>query len=222
MKYIKYVAILAFALFRKVFGLVWIYVALPFRQYARNTVYNYALSNGIYLKRLLERPIYESEEYEDIKPYYAIMPYHGTEGGFIHKRKVSAIEYYVVVWLIWGWLDDDSNYDTYDCGFINTIRNGERLNWFPKKWLDGCKCEQYGNSFDLGDARLKEFSFWGTTLWNIRNTAYNFKYLHYEVRESEYAEKCFYVQKWGWEFGYVPYGIGDERAGRLVFQPIRA
>lgn len=215
MRYLKYIAILLFSLFRKVFGLVWLYMALPFRHYARNTVYNYVLQNNIYLKRLLERPIMEDEY------YYNILPFHGTNGGYIHKRNVSAIEYYLVVFLIWGWLDDDANYDTYDCGFIETIRRGERLTWVPKKWLDGCKCKQYGNSFDLGDARSSEFSFWGSTLWNVRNTAYNFKYLHYELREDEYADKGFYFEKFGWQFGYVPYGTDNDKNGRLVFQKIK-
>ena len=198
-KYTRYMGIVLWALFRKVFGLVWYFVAVPFRKYARNTVYNYVLKNGIYLKRLLERPI---EEHENL---YIIAPYHNTQGGYIKKRDVSWIEYQLVVWFVWGWLDDDSNEDTFDRGYNNTIINGERLKWLPsfiKNSIRKVPKVQYGNSFDLGDAREPEFYFWASYLWTIRNTAYNFKYLLHEVRDDDL--------KFYWK------GFGYNEDGRLV------
>lgn len=190
---------LAFELFRKVFGLVWFYVAVPFRKYARNTVYNYVLQNDIYLKRLLERPILPLENGQ-----YYINPYHGTNGGYIKYRKISLVEYQLVYWLIWGWLDDDANYDTFDQGYVDTILNNERMKWFPKQLLKGCEGKQFGNSFDLGDKRSKEFHFWGSTLWNIRNTAYNFKYMQaVEEPSKEMHNVKFsifgYLFEYGWD-----------------------
>lgn len=198
-KYVRYVFLVIFTGFRKTFGLVWYFVAVPFRKYARNTVYNYVLDNDVYLKRLLERPI------ERVHHGYVIKPFHDTNGGHINYREVSTLEYYLVVWLIWGWLDDDSNEDTFDRGYNATIYNGERLTWLPsfiKKALKGVPEVQYGNSFDLGDAREKEFYFWASYLWTVRNTGYNFKYLFHEVRDENL--------KFYWK------GFGYREDGRLV------
>lgn len=209
MKYIRYVNILLWTLIRKAFGLVWFYVAVPFRAYARNTVYNYVLQNDLYLKRLLERPI-SRESYS----YYTIKPFHGTDGGTIEHRKVSWLEYQLVYWFIWGWLDDDANQDTTDKGYIQTIVNGERLEILPGEIeveliRDLTEFDIYGNSFDLGDKRAKFpiFEFWSSTLWNIRNTAYNFKYMQWEEERPEYL---FYHKIGNYEFGY-------NEDGRLVF-----
>ena len=176
MKYMEYLAVLLWTIIRKVLGLVMIYVALPFRKYARNVVYNYVLQNGIYLQRLLERPMVE---YTD---YWQILSYHGTDGGYVRKRKVSWLEYKLVYWLIWGWLDDDSNDDTFDYEHVERLRN-EGTMW--RYLLDGCKRNQYGNSFDLGNARQNNFHFWATTLWTWRNTAYNFRYMQWEKKAGD-------------------------------------
>ena len=203
-KYVRYVGILVWTLVRKAVGLIWFYIALPFRKYARNVVYNYVLQNGLYLKRLLERPITRTNY------GWEIAPYHYTDGGYIKYRKVSWVEYHLVYWLIWGWLDDDSNEDTFDKGHVATITSGERLRWFPKKCLESVPKVQYGNSFDLGDVREPAFHFWASTLWLWRNTAYNFKYMQWEENRPE---MLFYHVWKGWEFGYLPDGVNK---GRLV------
>ena len=212
-KYMRYAGILVWTLFRKYFGLVWFYVALPFRKYARNVVYNYVLQNGLYLKRLLERPILSMTVSPGVLSY-KIAPYHGTDGGYINHRKVSWLEYQLVYWFIWGWLDDDSNEDTFDKGHVATIMRGERLRWFPKKCLESVPEVQYGNSFDLGDAREPAFHFWASTLWLWRNTAYNFKYMQWEENRPE---MLFYHVVGGLGFGYLPSG---RNKGRLVCEKV--
>ena len=207
-KYLRYAGIILFTAFRKVFGLVWYFVAVPFRGYARSVVYNYVLQNGLYLKRLLERPI------EDAHHGWVIKPFHGSDGGYIEHRKVSWLKYQLVYWFIWGWLDDDSNYDTFTKGHNGTIIRGERQQWLPSfivKALEKANEKEtpFGNSFDLGDRRAEFacFDFWSATLWTWRNTAYNFKYMQWEENRPE---MLFYHTVGSWKFGY-------KADGRLVF-----
>lgn len=194
--------------------MVWYFVAVPFRGYARNVVYNYVLANNKHLKRLYERPI---KEYDS---YYIISPYHGSEGGYITKRAVSWFEYQFVYWFIWGWLDDDSNWDTYDKGHNDTMITGERMKWLPKfikKSLTKAnnKGTMFGNSFDIGDRRADVeplFSFWSSYLWTVRNTAYNFKYMQWDTDDES---RVFLVRKFGMKFGYEP---DDIVAGRQNYR----
>lgn len=190
-----------FALFRKVFGLVWFFVVMHFRRYANNVVFNYVLQNNIYLKRLLERPITRPHKWN-----YYIQPFHNTNGGVIKFRKISYVEYILVYFIIWGWLDADTNNDTFDTGYNNTIINGERLKWMPEfiiKRLHSANfhAESPGNSFDLGDSKKSEFFFWASFLWLIRNTAMNFAYMQ---RNS--TEQYCYKKIGKYEFGWVRHG----------------
>jgi hypothetical protein len=155
-------------------------------------VFNYVLANGVYLQRLLERPIV------DTYYSYIIQAYHGTNGGSIKKRKVSWLEYKLVYWLIWGWLDSDCNDDTFDYGHVERLtREGGFLGWLVK----GATRKQYGNSFDLGDARESNFHFGATTQWTWRNTAYNFRYMQFE-KSSE--DKNLFLHTIGnYKFGWV-------------------
>ena len=200
-KYIKYVGILLWTLFRKYFGLIWFWVALPFRKYARSVVYNYVLQNSVYLKRLLERPIIPI-----MGGGWVIRPYHGSEGGYVEYRKVSWLEYKLVYWVIWGWLDDDSNQDTYAKGYNKTLFSGERMKWLPSFITKRLEAEYdkdvvFGNSFDLGDRRGENaaFEFWSSYLWTIRNTAYNFKYMQWE---TDNVDDVFLIEKFGVKFGW--------------------
>jgi len=203
MKYIEYLAILLWTIIRKVVGVPITMLVIPFRGYARNVVYNYVLQNDVYLQRLLERPI----EVEAKEWYYKIEPYHNTKGGYIKYRKINYIEYKLVYWLIWGWLDDDSNQDTYDSGYNDTIIGGERLTWLGngiKTCLqrDINKAKVYGNSFDLGDKRAEYplFGFWSALFWSIRNTSYNFKYMQMEKHISD--KNIFLIELDKWKFGW--------------------
>lgn len=194
MKYLEYTSIILFTLFRKVFGLVWIYVALPFRHYANNVVFNYVLANGVYLQRLLERPV----NHKLSNSLYMIGAYHNTSGGYIKKRKVSYLEYKLVYWLIWGWLDSDCNDDTFDYGHVDRLtKEGGFLGWLVK----GAKRKEFGNSFDLGDSIKPNFHFGATTQWTWRNTAYNFRYMQYE--KPCYDKNLFLFTIGSWRFGWA-------------------
>ncbi|QJT71032.1 hypothetical protein GR7B_00234 [Vibrio phage vB_VcorM_GR7B] len=225
MKYVYFISVVLFTLLRKVVGLVAFWFALPFRGYARNVVYNYRLNHGKYLKRLWERPIRLSEDMS----VFIIDPYHGTEGGFIRCRDVSHIEYFLVYWFIWGWLDDDTNYDTMCLGFTEKVLTGEHpKGWFTKlfrKQLEGAVVTMtnslYGNSFDLGDRRACEplFSFPASLLWLMRNTAYNFKYSQYETLDES---RVFYFEIFNRAFGWKPEGIicGRQNYTLVFFETI--
>lgn len=204
MKYIKYLFILLFTLVRKVFGLFWFWIVCPFRGYARNVVYNYKLQNGLWLKRLNER-----------NPKLYGGKYHLTGGrtqtGKINYRKISKLEYLFVYWFIWGWLDDDSNYDTCDLGFIQKVITGEHKSWMGKPFKDLLKqhaqimeASVFGNSFELGDIRAQSpvLLSVSTLFWLMRNTAYNFKYDQYESKEQD-----FYFELFGYAFGWAPQDI---------------
>lgn len=211
MKYAKYVFILMWTLVRKVIGVPMFFLVAPFRKYARRVVYNYKLANGLYLKRMYER------RQTDVGSHYAVYP-----KGILKKRHITTIEYIIVYWLIWGWLDDDSNYDTMDKGFLKTIRDGERKTlvnkYFGKQIQDAINAmdsARFGNVFDLGDARTPCFHWLGTLMWVTRNTAYNFKYDQYETINTD---DLFLFEVFGKKFGWIPQ---DKPRGihnyRLVF-----
>ena len=167
-------------------GIVWWWAAVPFRKYARNTVYNYCIPRGK-LKRLQER----HPELKDDN--WLLQDVHNTGMvGHVKRRKVSAVEYWLVVLLIWGWLDDDSNNDTYSASHVK--RN------FP--WLT-VRDRQYGNAFDLGDRQLADFHWLASWLWTCRNTAYNFSYLW---EESNNPDDTWLYTVGKYSFGWKPDG----------------
>lgn len=196
MKYIEYLLILAWHVLSKVIGVFWFFVAVPFRRYARNTVYNYVLDNGVYLKRLEERPITKRPS------YYFIAPFHNAKGGMIKRRHVSKLEYTLVFWLIWGFLDDDANDDTFDIGRVEELRKESKVWAF---FLRGAKRNQYGNSFDLGDARVNNFHFFASMFWNNRNTAQNFLYMQFQKKTQPFLHTIA-GRQFGW--GVAPDGVG--------------
>jgi len=212
MKYLEYISILLWTIIRKVAGVPITMMVIPFRGYARNTVYNYVLQNGVYLQRLLERPILGRVPSHFIINgketfCYKIDTYHYTKGGYIKYRKISYIEYKLVYWLIWGWLDDDSNQDTYDKDYSQSIVDGKRMSWIGSGvrvslLIDIGKAEIFGNSFDLGDKRAEYplFGFWSTLFWSMRNTAYNFKYMQMEKHISD--KNIFMIELGKWKFGW--------------------
>jgi len=111
---------------------------------------------------------------------------HGTgRNGYIAKRNVNTFMFYIIVFLIYGWLDSDSNEDTTDKGHIQRIIDnpGKWDIWgrLFRRWLKPVDTV-YGNTFDLGDIRAEYpyFHWANTAVWNCRNTAMNFKYLWYE------------------------------------------
>ena len=176
-------------IFGKTLGKFWVFAAIPFRAYARNVVYNYVLQNDLPLKRLMERNPSGDEEGPmtqggrwDLDDIHGLSNHHDLKG-FIKYRDVNKLQFYLVVFFIWGWLDDDSNQDTTDIGYIKTLLSGERKSWHriftpALRKIDSTDAV-YGNSFDLGDVRGQHpFYNWAATfVWNERNTAMNFQYL---------------------------------------------
>lgn len=171
-----------YLIFGKTLGKVWIFAAIPFRAYGHSVTFNWVLQNGLPYKRLMERnPAWTGEG-------WALEDIHGMAGhhdlrGFIKYRKVTKLQFYLVVFFISGWLDPDSNQDTTDTGYIKTLLSGERKSWhrifnqaLRKIDLDSVV---YGNAFDLGDVRAEHsFYNWAATfVWNERNTAMNFQYI---------------------------------------------
>jgi len=218
-KYIYWLFVLAMVVIRKVVGLIMVWTAIPFRSYGRNTIYSYHLENDIFLKRLWERrPIRMSK-----KLWKLTMTPHPIEYGdigdrYIKTRRVSTAEYYLVLWLIWGWLDDDANEDTYDKGFNLTIINKTRKEWMPGFIVDSLKtaveeaeaCPIKGNSFDLGDGRSKYplFNFWSTFWWTNRNTGYNFNYRFHEISDKSLVwSKEYKGGLIGWRPGTIVNGV---------------
>ena len=204
MKYLRYLGIVLFTGFRKVFGLAWYLVVVPFRFYANNVVFNYTLDNGVYLKRLLEKSITETDE------YFTIQPSHGTIGGKIKRRDVSKAEYYLVYWIIWGWLDADSFCDTSSERFMKEWQDGTRGTRDNSKKLAKCK----GSAFDRGDDVEKNWCGLMAILWNVRNTGVNFKYSQWECREPK---QLFYFKLGEWQFGYHTKESDPKHIGRLIF-----
>lgn len=183
----KKLAYILYLIICKPLGRFWIFFALPFRGYARNVVYNYVLQNGLPLKRLRER---EPRLLPDVSGW-ALRDIHGLANqpeklhGFIAYRKVTKLQFYLVVFLIWGWLDDDSNQDTTDTGYIRTLITGERKSWHTifnpiLRKIDMGKVV-YGCAFDLGDVRAQHpFQNWASTwVWTDRNSAMCFQYLFF-------------------------------------------
>lgn len=192
MKYLEYILILVWHVLSKLIGYVWFFAVVPFRRYANNVVFNYVLQNGIYLKRLMEREIeYINGEFSK---FYIIRPYHGTEGGTINYRKVSWLEYQLVYWFIWGFLDSDANDDTFDIGRVEELRKSKFWAFF----LKGAERKQFGNAFDLGDAREDNFHFFASLFWNTRNTAQNFLYMQFQKQTQPFLHMIF-GRKWGWD-----------------------
>ena len=184
----KKLAYIIYLIFGKTLGRFWIFAALPFRGYARSVVYNYVLQNetSVKIKRLMERfPRWNWEKDGwDLTDVHGLSNHHNLRG-FIEARdrRVSKLQFYLVVFLIWGWLDDDSNQDTTDTGYIKTLLSGERKSWHlifnPALRKIDLDSAVYGNAFDLGDVRAEHpfFNWAATFVWADRNSAMNFQYL---------------------------------------------
>jgi len=207
MKYLYYIFVFFTIIIRHTIGLVMIWFAIPFRKYGRSVVYNYHLQNGIFLKRLFERKPRRTPSGWTLNGGE-----HSSTIGFVKYRDVNKIQYYLVLWFIWLWLDDDSNEDTYSAGFNMTIVNGERKTWMPefiKRRLHKAATTTNvtairGNSFDLGDVRGEYplFEFWSVLLWTLRNSAYNFNYKFNEIKDTS---MLFRIVIFGRLFGWDKY-----------------
>ena len=214
MKYIYYILVLLTVILRRVlFPLV--FIAIPFRKYLRNTVYNYHLNNDIKLKRLYERnPVLTRCQIAiNHKCWILDGGSHSSCRGIVERNPITRIEYLFALSL-WLFLDDDCNEDTYDKGFNETIINGERKKWMPefiksklRKAVDRANMMHVrGNSFDLGDTRADYplYEFWSVLLWSLRNPAYNFNYKFNQMVGDKYAFK---IVLFGRVFGWLEDGL---------------
>lgn len=174
-------------------------LAIPFRHKARNTVQRYCLQNKVYIKRLAERsPTWiEAHWCYLLKDVNSVEVMNGrkVEGAIFSSSPVSKMQFFFAM-LVWLWLDDDSNEDTTDAGYVNTIKVGlggwrvgesDRskgvLNFLYGRFLPEYKPGDilYGNTFDLGDVRASDphFNFWSAWIWARRNRAMNLKYFFF-------------------------------------------
>lgn len=195
-------AILLWTVIRKVVGVPMGILVVPFRAWAANVVFNYVLQNDLYLQRLTERPL----EWNEGEQQWDIGPYHGTDGGYIKYRYVSKLTYLVAYWGVFGWMDADSNQDTYDAGYNKTIVDGERFTWIGEgiktDLARDMETEVFGNTFDLGDRRAEHpmYGFWSMLLWLARNSGYGFKYMQWEKKAGD--PDIWLTQIGSWEFGW--------------------
>lgn len=207
---------------------IWIHLAIAYmlRGYSTNVVFNYVLQNNIWLPRLLER---KWELDSESMLYYPMAIKSGVAAkGYLKYRKISKLEYVLVLWLLWIWVDNDSGRDTASQAFTYKLSLGEVWSWLPEYFRNIVKKEYqrmldnsfwYGNAWNLGDARKDNSPEWywiASIYWLIRNTAYNFNYMFEECAEDD--PKYFYIEfpKLGWHFGYIPY-TNSERKGRMVW-----
>jgi len=168
---------------RKLLGLVVYWFVVPFRGYARSIVHSYCLQSDNYtrIKRLDER----FPQYRGHLGGWILNDVHEVgHNGFVKNLNVSKIHFWLVVFLLWGWVDDDSNEDTYSEGHCLRYTDGDLRHsimgtLFRKQLLRAVIDGTYGNSFDLGNYRAKDpkFNFIAALIWNTRNSAYNFQYL---------------------------------------------
>lgn len=171
-------------MWRKIVGKWKTFKYVDDRARLRSIVYNWVLQTEHYgvLQRLWEREPTYSQQLGG----WVLKDIHGVgHEGFIHERHVTQHEF-DKAFEQWGWLDDDSNFDTTDRGFIEELVHGKRRNhlWallFRKQLkvaLGELHETKYGNSFDLGDMRgqYPYYNKYAMLAWNDRNTAMNFQY----------------------------------------------
>jgi hypothetical protein len=193
-----------------------IILAFIFRRETRSIVYNYVLVNGVYLKRLEEVNITEESG------QYIFDSEAGTY--LLKKRKVYKWQFYIAV-CFWGFVNDNPEYDTVPTGYgldiINKLHFAYMPDWFRKyvaKEQSRLDNELEGRAFQLADSRTKVYLPLLSTLWYLRNSAYNFNYLFEEIREDDpnnfYKVITIFGYKTHW--GYIPY-TNSVRPGRLVW-----
>lgn len=207
MRYIKWAALALFMPIRKILGLFWVFACIPFRAYVRNYVYNYFLQNDCAPKRLQERSP------ERIGDVWLLKDIHGVGfPGIVEYRPVHKAWAWILILFIWGFLDDDSNHDTFDAGHIHKhyiAKDDWKIGSYQKQiFIDLLQSDlRFGNTFDLGDKRSwwPHYNFWAVLIWNSRNSAYNFSYLW---EQSNNPTDSWYFTLGPLEFGWKPDGQG--------------
>lgn len=127
----------------------------PFRHSIRNYVYNYFLSNNVYLDRCTVTSLFKSQ--------------YQTSKGFIKKRKTNKFIAYLAVFL-WFFLDDDASLDCCSSSYADPLKikglniRGSYFDLGDKQAENNIKCTLYN---------FKSFYYWAV----IRNGFYNWNYL---------------------------------------------
>lgn len=135
MKSLKLIGYRVMYLILSVLALFWVWPALLFRGYARSVVYNgiWQLDKKKWLGRFWQRnPLwFEGRKY--VPPGIILgVTHHGvTLQGFTKFRKISKLEFWFVVLVLWWPLDDCANFDMTDAGLVNSIKVGRDgwMNW---------------------------------------------------------------------------------------------
>lgn len=196
MKYLYYLGVLLFTPIRKIIGIPMYFIAVPFRRYARSVVHNYALENRdkVFIPRLFEVP-----RTFNGKTYYT-NDFKGSKGGWLKYRKVSKLEFTLVYWFLWGWIDDDSHCDTTSKVYLKEHIDGVRFRCMPIKYLEKCLEKCNGDAWCRGDAIEDNFCWFNSIKWSaIRNVGYNFKYNQFYTEDKN---KLFSFTLFGRSFGW--------------------
>ena len=165
-------------------------IAYSTRRYSRAIVYSYTLENRLYLPRLTNEPFTTIEWCGNINSWMLTNLKYCTRG-FVEKIEVSKLKYNLVYWLLWGWVDDDCDKDTYHIGYAYDIINKKHLKWAPeffrnlvRKELNIANKKPLVNSFAIGNDLEENWTPILSILWMFRNLAYNFNYSLEEMRED--------------------------------------
>lgn len=197
-RYVKILTVLEFIwkaiskLPQNIIGLVWWFVAFPFRKKARNIVYNYMYANGLSFPRMPKaRKVGARWLFEN-------------NVGYIKYNKVTRLEFEIYRLLFWSWIDDDASLvgtaefhavDVY--GSWSEKRSDDDVMLSDGSYTNiGANFVTKGSFFKIGELQNENtitdiFKFYKVSwLWNVRNTAYNFRYYtdgdklgDYDVRE---------------------------------------
>lgn len=197
----------------------WMILGYITRRYNTNAVFNYCLQNDIHLPRLNEIKWY----YDKATNCY----FNNVNGaGYIKYRKISKIEF-IFAFLLWLWVDNDSENDTTDQGIImDRIISKKTHKWMPEFLRNIVKKEKekavtkgfIGKAWSYGDARKSEWYWISSIFWLFRNTAYGYNYMLEEMREDSKYNFFKVIKIFGFAtiWGYIPYE-NSTRKGRLVF-----
>jgi len=171
----------------KLAGIFMIWGSIKDRAYWRDVVYNHVLQHNLQnnLNRLWERnPTWNGNGWN----------LHNKNGQIIGEVifiKDLPYEEFHRAYHHWKWLDDDSDLDTTDPGYINSItagpgswrnRTADRTKdffWY-RRFLPVFEPNSriLGKAFELGSTRAGSpyYNFWCTLAWTLRNSAMNRQY----------------------------------------------
>jgi len=105
------------------------------RAHARHIVYNYMLQNNVFNYYLKKYNLKITEKNND---------------GYVEYEEVSYLDYLLYKYLVWIWLDDTAECDTYHEVMLSDILSDRKL---VNKYADS---NIIGPSYNIGDLRISE------------------------------------------------------------------